>query len=171
MNTDGGLQEDDQEDRPDDTVLEHGQDQSPEETERLKQMKKEAIKNEHKNIQTVKNAMSDAMKAQLESGGAVNANAKQVMQALEEYDNRRFGSGNAATDSEITKDMASKEVQHELSESTTNAKTEPGLTKSQAAQEYVESLEKAKAASGTNSRAQKGTSCAILCHAAKSAIK
>ena len=133
---------------PDDSILEHGQDQSPEETERLKKLRKEASEKERKDIQTVKDVVKDVIKNQREAG-SISKDAEQAMQAITEYGKKKALADSAVGVEPLRADKTDKEVESERADKQKGSTegTGTGLTKEKAAQVYVESLEQAKAVS------------------------
>lgn len=135
--------------------MEHGQDESPEETARQKTLKRKAAKEDLKNIEAVKGVMGDAIKHQMASGVAVSDNAKQAMHALEKYGREKAAIGNEGLGDE-SKAKDSVEKAKEEPKPVNEREEDPDAKKSKAAQEYVKSLEKAKADSSSLFRGQKG---------------
>ena len=146
------LQENGQEDMPDDSILEHGQDQSPEETERLKKLKKESVKEERKNIQAVKDVVKDAIKKQKGTGVGVSADADQAMHAINDFGRGREAANYAGSGATKAQEAA-REGQKKQSPV---KKTSPEMKKKKAAQEFVESLKKSKETRASLQRSQKG---------------
>ena len=148
------LQAEEQEDVPDESILEHGQDQSPEETEFLRKRRKESKAKENKDIQTVKDVMKDVIRSQEKAGGA-NKNAQQALQAISDsVQSLKQTSDGDKAEAEVWMAEIKEETVAE-SESKQTVSTESGatgLSKEKAAQEYVDAIEQAKSASTSQSK-------------------
>ena len=151
-------QAEEQEDMPDDSILEHGQDQSPEETERLKQLRKEDRAKEKKDMQAVKDVVQNVIKSQQEAGN-FNKDAQQALKAIQDSvqgfkqtsdDSKEKAEEKAAgANTETETENASKDKAGTESAGT-------GMSKEKAAQVYVDALEQAKAASTNLAQSRPG---------------
>ena len=152
------LQAEEQEDLPDDSILEHGQDQSPEETERLKKLRKEHMAKEKKDIQTVKDVVKDVIKSQ-QDAGTFSKDAQQALKAISESVHSLKQSSNGDKEKAEGQKADTKEESETQKDSKQKASTESsgtGLSKEKAAQVYVDALEQAKAGSASLPHSKSG---------------
>ena len=126
------------EEEPDESILEHGQDESPQETERLKQLKKMIKNKEQLDIETVKDVVHSVINQQRKSGGAVAADAQKVEETL-----RMLTTQKESSDASSGMTKSGKAVRAEVQMA---KKAISEYSKEQASQDYVDSIEKTKVA-------------------------
>lgn len=132
------MQDAENEDVPDESILEHGQDESPQETERLKQLKEAKDEQAQLAIKKVKDVVRNAIEEQRHSGGTISNEVRNAEEAIES-----LGKGKLMVDSTagITRSELTLQAEGQMAKQAV-----ADYTKEKASQDFVESIEKAKAA-------------------------